>query len=182
MMQVPAYQIVDVSVVRNLLVSASLAMLVCGIVRAAVMAGSAVRWILGAYGESVLVDVIFMRVMQMAVMQVVGVTVVHDGRVAATCAVLVIVTFVDRVLAHGNGISSQRDTNLAAEAPWKRGEPQGSQGDACRASSPRAPSIVARHGHPQTAFFGGHAVPAKPANCHSLCTDPRVGRHSDRQR
>ena len=84
--QPTADQVVEVIAVRNRLVSAIGAVGVPGIAadRICVLAG-----VLLIHGDHVLVDVLFVRVVQMPVMKVVDVIVVADCRVATTRAVFV---------------------------------------------------------------------------------------------
>jgi hypothetical protein len=91
MMQVAVHQIVDVIAMRNRFVSATRAVHVIWRVAAAVMGGRASVRVFCAYLKSVLVDMIAMRMVQMAIMQVVDVVAMPDGRVPAARAVLVVV-------------------------------------------------------------------------------------------
>jgi len=89
MMQVAVYQIIDVIAMRNRLMPATRTMHVVGGMSAAAMVrGANLRIGLG-YGDDVLVHVIAVRMMQMAVVQIIHVTVMDDCRVSAVRAVLV---------------------------------------------------------------------------------------------
>jgi hypothetical protein len=100
MMQVPADQVIDVAVVRNRLVPAALTVSVLGIVCFAVVVGRAPIGMLGIHSEDVLVDMVAVRVVEVAVVHVVDVVFVPNGSVTAPGRVLVIVMFVDLVIAH----------------------------------------------------------------------------------
>ena len=95
----PVDDVVDVIAMGNGFVTATGAMGVGGIVAAASVIGCARRWVVAADRELVLVDMIAMRMVQMAVMQVVDVTVMLDLGVAAVSAMLVVVIVVG-VAAH----------------------------------------------------------------------------------
>jgi hypothetical protein len=88
-------QVVDVIAVRNFLVSAT------GTVRVLQLTVDrigVVAWVLLIDRDQVLVDVVFVRVVQMTIMEVVDVIVVLNGRVATTGSVLVRVgAFMDLV-------------------------------------------------------------------------------------
>lgn len=83
MMKVAAHEIVHVISVRNGLVSTSGAVLVICAVGGARVARRAVRRIRRAHSHSVFVHVVGMGVMEVAVVQVVGVVFVTDGQMAA---------------------------------------------------------------------------------------------------
>ena len=84
MMQPPVYQIIDVVGVRHRLVPAGRPMLV----RAARLRG-AVHGICRAHGQGVLVDMILMNMVQMAIMQIIDVTLMANRRMPAIRAMLV---------------------------------------------------------------------------------------------
>ncbi len=88
-MQVPVHQIVDVIAVGDRLVSASGAVLVAIVVRAARVIGRAVRGVGAADRQLVLVDVVRVRMVQVPIVQVVGMTVVADRHVATAFAMRV---------------------------------------------------------------------------------------------
>lgn len=84
--QPPADQVVDVIAVGHCLMSAPSAV----VMRLIAGPGAGVAgWMLLVHGDYVLIDVVAVRVMQMAVMEVVDVTVVADCGVAAIGSVLV---------------------------------------------------------------------------------------------
>jgi len=98
--QVAGHDVVAVVSVRNRLVSAVLAVDVAfGVARAAVRRRASSR-ILRPDLERALVDVTVVGMMQVAIMKVVDVTFVLNGRVAASAPVVVIVVGVS-VVRHG---------------------------------------------------------------------------------
>jgi hypothetical protein len=95
--EVIADQVVGVIAVRHRFVPAALTMTVIVVVRAATVLRRTIRRILSIHSQLMLIDVIAVRMMQVAVVKEVGVTVVDHGGVATVRAMLVIVTFVNRV-------------------------------------------------------------------------------------
>jgi hypothetical protein len=87
--QVVADDEVDVVAVGDGLVAAALGVNVAGLVLAALVRRCARRLVLPLDGQPVLVDVPVVHVVQVALVQVVGVSLVHDGLVAAAGAVRV---------------------------------------------------------------------------------------------
>jgi hypothetical protein len=100
MVQVPRDDVVDMIAVRNRLVSASLGVDVSLAVPRARVRGGTGGGVRRPDFERALVDVAFVRVMQVPVVQVVDVASVPDGGVAATGSVNVVVMLVHGV-AHG---------------------------------------------------------------------------------
>lgn len=100
MVQVAVDEIVDVVPVRHRLMPAVGAVLVAGVVPAALMIGSALGGVRVADFDGVLIDVIPVWPVQMAVMQVVNVTSMHDGGMPAVGAVGVVVSLVYLVRFH----------------------------------------------------------------------------------
>ncbi len=100
-MQVTIHQVVHVVPVRDGFVAAIGAVHMLRIVAFARVPLGAISRVCGAYLELVLVDVTVMRVVQVAVMQKVGMAVMLDGDVAAVVVVLMGVIRVGDVLAHG---------------------------------------------------------------------------------
>jgi hypothetical protein len=82
-MEVVAHEVVDVVAMGHRLVPAALAVGVIGVVVVTGMLGGAAFGMLGIDLEHVLVDVILVRVMQLAVVQVVHVITVLDSGVTA---------------------------------------------------------------------------------------------------
>jgi hypothetical protein len=99
-MEVAAHDVVRVISVRDGVVTARFAVDVAGVVALAVMGRRAGGRVRCADGERVLVDMIAVHVMQMAVVQVVGVPVMLDRLVAAARAVRVVVALVLYVITH----------------------------------------------------------------------------------
>jgi len=96
---VTVMNVVDVVTVRDGFVAATGAMDVAGLVAAAFVLGRAVVGVGGRDGDHVLVDVVAVRMMQVAVVQVVDMTVMPDGRVAAAGAMGVVMVGVMGQLA-----------------------------------------------------------------------------------
>ena len=90
-MQVAIHQVVGVVAVGHGLVAAIRAVDMARLVSAAIVRRGALGGIGGVDRERVLVDVPDVRMMQMPVMQVIGVPIVLDGRMTAAGAVNVIV-------------------------------------------------------------------------------------------
>lgn len=82
-MQMPIDQIVDVIAMRHRLVAASRAMLVRRVVTCARVRRRAGRRVLRRHLDHMLVDMIAMRMVQMAVVQVVDMPIVPHGRMSA---------------------------------------------------------------------------------------------------
>lgn len=99
--QVPADEVIDVIAVRHRVVAAALAVGVRLVVGAAGVRGRASGGVRAADLEGVLVDVVAVRVVQVPLVQIIGMARVRDGRVAAALAVNVIVLAVGLVVAHG---------------------------------------------------------------------------------
>lgn len=98
--QVTIHQIVDVVAVRDRLVATPLAVDVVCVVAAAVMVGRAGGRVAVRDLDDVLIDVVTMGMVQVPIMQVVGVPIVLDGLMAASRAVDVVVRFVDIASRH----------------------------------------------------------------------------------
>ncbi len=92
--EVAVDQVVDVVTVGHGLVSAALAMPVAGIVRAAGVIRRALRRVRAPDRETVFVHVVGVRMVQVAIVQVVRMTIVTHGGVAAAITVDVFVTVV----------------------------------------------------------------------------------------
>ena len=100
--QVAIDQVIDVVAVRHRFVAAAGAVAVALGVLAAVVAGRAGRGVGAPDRQGVLLDRAAVLVVQVAVVQVVGVAVVLDGRVAAVRPVLMGVAFV--VICHASNL------------------------------------------------------------------------------
>jgi hypothetical protein len=96
--QVAVDDVVGVIAVRDRFMAAAGAVRVILPVITTRMGRRAVRRVRATHGELVLVDVVAMRMVQVPVVEVVGVPVVLDLRVAAVRAVLMIVVLVFRVI------------------------------------------------------------------------------------
>lgn len=97
--QVAVDQVVDVVTVRDGFVAATGAMDVAGLVTAAFVLGRAAVGVGGRDGDHVLVDVVAMRMVQVAVVQVIDMAIMADGRVAAAGAMGVVMVGVMGQLA-----------------------------------------------------------------------------------
>lgn len=100
--QMPVHEIVHMVAVRHGLVAAAGAVGVRRVVAGTVVLGRALVRVVGRNFDHVLVDVIAMRVMQMAVVQVVDVAAVLPADVLALGAVAVVMRFVLIVVATGH--------------------------------------------------------------------------------
>jgi hypothetical protein len=96
MVKVIVHQIIDVVAVGDCLVSAVRSMFVSLLVRPAVVARRAGRRVRRADRHGMFLDLAAILVVQVAVMQVIDVSIVLDGRVPAVGAVLMGVAFVVR--------------------------------------------------------------------------------------
>ena len=85
--QVPLHQVVHVVSMRHGFMPAVGPMDVIGLVRSALMVRSASILVCFAFLQFVLVNVVSVNVMQMAVVEVIGMAIVLDGRMAAIGAV-----------------------------------------------------------------------------------------------
>jgi len=103
MVQVPLHQVVHVISVRHGLMSAVGPMDVIGLVRSAVVARCASILVASACLHLVFINVVSVNMVQMAVMEIIGVAVVLDGRVATIGAVDMGVRFMDSTgFRHGS--------------------------------------------------------------------------------
>lgn len=98
MMQVTFHQIIHMVPVRHCFVSAIGAMHMPGLVTVTVMAGSTCIGIGFRHSDGMLVIMAFVRMVQMAVVQVVGVPIMLYGGVAASGAMLVVVVIVGMMM------------------------------------------------------------------------------------
>jgi hypothetical protein len=101
--QMTVDEIVSMVAVRNSLVATATAVIAAIGVAFAVLLRGAARRMSRVDGECVLVDVAFVRIMHVAVVQVVRMIVVPHGRVTAVGTVLVRMIGVGRVLLRGCG-------------------------------------------------------------------------------
>lgn len=112
MVQAPVHQKIDVVTVWHRLVAAVLAVAVSRLVGGAIRGGAAVGVAI-AYGDPVLVDVVFVGVVEVAVVQEIDVPLVPHGGVAAALFMLVVVAFVNLMIVH---LSPLRSLSLPPEA------------------------------------------------------------------
>jgi hypothetical protein len=87
MMKMSAHQVVHVVAMRNRFVAAARPVFMCGFVGAALVVGRAFGRVLSGHRNGVIVDVAFVGMMHVPVVQVIGVSIVFDGGVAAILAV-----------------------------------------------------------------------------------------------
>ena len=104
MVKVAIDQVVDVVAVRNGWVATAGSMHMVFLVPSAVMGRGAAIRVGGINLENVLIDVAGMWVMQVAVMQVVNMTLVLNGQVTTARSVLMIVVCVNLAVAHGGSV------------------------------------------------------------------------------
>ncbi len=110
--QVPADHIVHMVAMWNGVVPAICAMAMSGLVSVAGMRGGTSVWIVAGNGEHMFVDVVVMDVVQMAVVQVVGMAVMRDRLVAAACCMTVGMLVMNRMGAHRRTPSVRVDERL----------------------------------------------------------------------
>lgn len=124
--QVAVDEIVHVVAVRDGLVSAAGAVDVAGFVSVAGVVGRAPGGVGVAHLDAVLVHVVFVREVQMAVVEVVHVIAVLDRGVTAAGAMDVVRMMVDRVLGHvvvaGSGSTKVKCRSQARERGRRRYE------------------------------------------------------------
>jgi len=87
-MQMAVDKVVDVVAVRHRLVAATRTVAMVGVMTAAAMVGRAAVRVALAHGDDMLVDVVLVRMMQVAVMEIVDVAIVAHGEMAAPGTVL----------------------------------------------------------------------------------------------
>jgi hypothetical protein len=103
MVQMTIDQVVDMVAVRHGLVAATRTVLVAPLMAAAIVTGRAGVGIGRAHLDHVFVEMVAVRVMQVAVVEIVHMIAVPDRGVAAARTVLVRVVMMDFVLAVGHG-------------------------------------------------------------------------------
>ena len=106
-MQMPVHQIVDVVAMGDGFVATARTMFVGLVVAAAVVSGCASCRVLAADCQAVFLDTLGAHVMQVSVMQIVGMAIVLDGRVPAGGTVLMIV-FCVKGSCHGGPPSCEK--------------------------------------------------------------------------
>jgi len=98
MVKVSVYHVIHVIAVRNRLMAAVCTVLVVGAVRSAVVAFCAIGRVRGADLELVLVDVAFVKRVQVAVVKVIGMPVVENRGMTAARPMLMRMVLMNRVL------------------------------------------------------------------------------------
>jgi hypothetical protein len=98
--EMTGYDVVDVTGMRHLFVPAGFPVRVRGCMRAAVVTGRALRRICSGCAQFVFVDMSLVRMVQMAFVDIVGMTVMLDRRVPACFTVLVIVRLMRCMWSH----------------------------------------------------------------------------------
>jgi hypothetical protein len=121
-MQMASDEVVDVVAVGNRLMTAASAVDVAGLVAFTSMLRRTSRGVLDVDLEYVLIDVVVVRMMQMALVQVVEMIAVRHRDVAAAGPVLVGVIWVRAVLGHIRSVHETRTSRQAAESK-KRSHP-----------------------------------------------------------
>lgn len=104
MMQVPVDEVVHMITVRHRLVPAAGAVLVPGLVLHGGLAGRAAVRVLSVDGDPMLIDVTLVRVVEMPVMQIIGVACVANGDMAAVAPVLMIMVLMHCVIVLGHAL------------------------------------------------------------------------------
>jgi hypothetical protein len=104
-MQMTLYEIIGMVAVWHGLVAATRSVFVIRIVLAATMVRAAAIGIRGAHRNGMLVDMIVMRVMQMAVVEIIGVAVVANRNVAAALSVCMRMIGVNAIVVRSHGFS-----------------------------------------------------------------------------
>ena len=103
MVQVAIHEVIDVVAVRHRFMAATRAVNMSSVMTRG-WRGATV-WVSGVGFDNVLIDMIAVRTMQMPFVQVIDVTVMFHGRVAAAGAVTMIVMRMNFVIAHNNSLS-----------------------------------------------------------------------------
>jgi hypothetical protein len=104
MVQVAIDQVVDMVAVRHGFMAAARTVLVTSLMAAAIVIRRAGVGIAAAHFDHMFVEMVFVRVMQVAIVEIVHVIAVPDRGVAAARTVLVRVFVMDLVLAVGHGL------------------------------------------------------------------------------
>ena len=92
--QVAVYQVVGVVAVGNALVTAIRTVYVAGLMGAAIVLGRALVGMLSVGRDAMIVDVIAVKIMDVAIVKVIGMPIVANRRMATVRAVRVCVPFV----------------------------------------------------------------------------------------
>jgi hypothetical protein len=102
MVQVPIHQVIHMVAVRNRFVSACWSVDVRFLVAGTGMSGSAGIGIGARHRQGMLIDVVAVNVVEMAVVQIIGMAIVLDWRVTAIGTVLMAMTLMRFAFFHGN--------------------------------------------------------------------------------
>jgi hypothetical protein len=87
MMEMSAYQVIHMVAMRHCFVATPRPMGVPGFMRAAVVTGCALGGILSTHSDPVIINMTVVRMMQVSIVQVIGMAVMRNGGVAAIPAV-----------------------------------------------------------------------------------------------
>jgi hypothetical protein len=119
-MQMPVHDVIEVIPVRRPLVAALRPVSVLMVVTFAIVAGRAVVWVRVTNRNGVFIDVTAMNVMQMAVVKIIGVSVVAYGHVPTTGFVDVIMLGVYGALTffHTSPFEIEWDSNYAYDCVY----------------------------------------------------------------
>ncbi|MCS6901437.1 MAG: hypothetical protein RMJ98_17450 [Myxococcales bacterium] len=98
--QMTVHQVVSMVPMGNCLMTATKTMDVLGSMRSASVGRGAMRRVRLTYRQRMLIDVSVVGMVQVPIMEIVGMLLVLDRRVSAAWSVGVLVTLVDRMLAH----------------------------------------------------------------------------------
>jgi hypothetical protein len=123
MMEVAADAVIDMVGMRNRLVAAAGTMDMTGVVAAAAMVRRAAVGVVAGHLDHVLVDMILMRMVEVAIVQIVDMTAVAHSGVATTRPMLVSMVGMGRRSAGRHGVISfpyprSADTALRSSAAW----------------------------------------------------------------
>ena len=121
MVQLTLDEVVDVITVRHRFVTTVGSVLVPDVVRRSPLTGRAAVGVLVIDRDSVLIDVILVGMVQMSVVEKVGMPIVADGDMTAVRSVLVIVAGVDGVIAPRHPGSFARVTSNHARPDFPGG-------------------------------------------------------------
>jgi hypothetical protein len=98
--QVVGDEVVDMVSVGHCLVATVHTMAMSGLMPIAAMGRCACCWVLCGDVEPMFIDMVAMQMVQMSVMQIVGVATMADGRMPTVRSVLVIMMLMDKMVVH----------------------------------------------------------------------------------
>jgi len=148
-MEMISHQEIDVVAVWDRLVPAALAMHVIGVMPAAAVLWRAILRIRRVDLEHVLVDVVTVRVMKVAVVEIISVILVRYGQMTAARTVLMRMVGMDRVLTHAPEYALA-PLDLQADGSEKRSQTAGRHGGRTVGPRPRASPAYGRLSKRQT--------------------------------